>query len=155
MLQIVYCFYYYLYCCTPTIWQLRNKVVSIAVLNINLETDSIVCNGCFFVTRTRCSSTQDLLRFDHSKTVISSRAFRHVAANSSNNLPSSILNCDSRCISKLKMQNPNLKCTFLNKLLLTLLASHVVVTAHMNSFVLHAPLYKLYLPTYLLPSLLH
>ena len=53
----------------------------------------------------RClrSSTQDLLRVNCSKAVICSRAFRHVAANSWNSLPSSIRDCNSLCTFKSKL----------------------------------------------------
>jgi len=50
-------------------------------------------------------SNQDLTRVDHdSKTIVSSRVFRHATANSWDCLPSSIRNGDSLCtlISKLK-----------------------------------------------------
>ena len=46
--------------------------------------------------------------------------------------------------------NLNLKRTYLNKLLLTVHTSHIVVTAPTNSFLLHTARYKFYLLTYLL-----
>jgi len=45
--------------------------------------------------------------------------------------------------------NPNLKLAFLNKLLLTVHASHMVITAPTNSLMLHMARYKFYLFTYL------
>ena len=64
----------------------------------------------------RClrSSTQDFLRVDRSRTVISSRAFRHVAANSWNSLPSSIRNCNNLCTFKSKLKTHLFKQAFID-----------------------------------------
>ena len=96
----------------------------------------------------RClrSSTQELIRVDRSRTVFSSRAFRHSTAKTWNNLPDSIRACNSLSTFKSKLK------THLFRLLLTNWS--LSSSAPTNSFATYGALQILltYLLTYLLNS---
>jgi hypothetical protein len=63
----------------------------------------------------RClrSSTQELIRVDRSRTVLSSRAFRHTAAKTWNNLPEAVRSCNSLLTFKSKLKTRLFKIAFI------------------------------------------